>query len=144
MHTYFVVMQRGPPRSTRTDTLFPDPSPVRARNPAARGLLVDRPQGAAGAAAPIRDAGLEDRCRIVSGDFLDRVPAGGDLYLVKKVIHDWDDERARTILANCRAAIADGGSILVMAEVILPGNGPAFGTLLAPHMLAQTPGGRER
>src|SRR3546814_176009 len=114
------------------------------RNPAARGLLFDLPHVAAGAAAPIRDAGLEDRCRIVSGDFLDRVPAGGDLYLVKKVIHDWDDERARTILANCRAAIADGGSILVMAEVILPGNGPAFGTLLAPHMLAQTPGGRER
>jgi hypothetical protein len=114
------------------------------RNPEARGILFDRPHVIAGATALIREAGLADRCQLVAGDFFDRVPAGGDVYLMKKVIHDWDDARARAILANCRAVMAGNSRLLLLEPVILPGNDPAFGKLLDLQMLVQTPGGRER
>lgn len=113
-------------------------------NPRARGILFDRPHVIAGAAAPLREAGLQDRCQRVGGDFFERVPAGGDLYVLKKIIHDWDDDRARAILANCRAVMAGDSRLLLLEEVIKPGNAPAFGKLLDLQMLVQTPGGRER
>ena len=95
-----------------------DKNRLRIRPVAApRGILFDRPHVIAGAAMPIREAGLTDRCQLVSGDFFDRVPAGGDLYLMKKVIHDWDDARAHAILANCRAVMS-GNSRLVLSKVL--------------------------
>jgi hypothetical protein len=114
------------------------------RNPEARGILFDRPHVIEGATALIREAGLAERCQLVGGDFFDRVPRGGDLYLMKKVIHDWDDERARAILANCRAVMTGKSRLVLLEEVILPGNAPAFGKLLDLQMLVHTPGGRER
>ena len=114
------------------------------RNAEARGILFDRPRVIEGAIATIREAGLADRCQLVSGDFFDRVPAGGDLYLMKKVIHDWDDSRAHAILANCRAVMNGNSRLVLLEAVILPGNAPAFGKLLDLQMLVQTPGGRER
>jgi hypothetical protein len=114
------------------------------QNPQARGILFDRPHVIAGAAAPAGEAGVADRCRVLAGDFFDRVPAGGDVYLMKKIIHDWDDERARAILANCRAAMTAAGRLLLLEQVILPGNGPSFGKVADLQMLVMTPGGRER
>ena len=86
---------------------------------------------------------MNERCELVAGDFFAAVPAGGDVYLLKKVIHDWDDEEARSILSRCRAAIPDGGLLLLIELVIPLGNEPSFGKLLDLHMLV-SPGGRER
>jgi hypothetical protein len=113
-------------------------------NPEARGILFDLPHVTERAAAPIREAGVADRCQLVSGDFFERVPAGGAVYLMKKIIHDWDDARARAILANCRAAMADESRLLLLEEVVAPGNAPAFAKLIDLSMLVQTPGGQER
>jgi hypothetical protein len=114
------------------------------QNPRTHGILFDRPHVVAGAAEPVDGAKVTDRCQVMAGDFFDRVPAGGDIYLMKKIIHDWDDERARAILTNCRAALTGAGRLLLLEQVILPGNGPSFGKVADLQMLVMTPGGRER
>lgn len=112
--------------------------------PSARGILFDLPHVMAGSAALLREARLANRCQFVAGDFFDLIPPGGDIYLMKKIIHDWDDERARAILSNCRAAMSAGARLLLLEHVIRPGDAPAFGKLLDLQMLVMTPGGRER
>ena len=83
----------------------------------------------------------------MGGSFFDAVPAGGDTYLLKTVIHDWDDPRATTILRNCRSAMAPASKLLLV-ERELPEPGQAGRTaeafLLDLEMLVMTPGGRER
>src|SRR5262249_35381864 len=74
-------------------------------HPTARGILFDLPQVIDGAGQPLRDAGVHDRCTCVGGDFFVAVPAGGDAYLLSNIIHDWDDDHAVRILANCRSAM---------------------------------------
>ena len=86
-------------------------------------------------------AGLSGRCRIEAGDFFEQVPAGGDLYLLRKVIHDWDDERARTILRTCRSAMTDNSQLLLLEMVVPAGNTPAYAKLLDLLMLVYA-GGR--
>ena len=73
--------------------------------PTVRGVVFDAPHVADGAREPIRAAGLADRCRAEGGDFFEAVPAGGDAYLMKHIIHDWPDDKATTILKNCRKAV---------------------------------------
>src|SRR5947208_1459193 len=80
--------------------------------PALRGVLFDQPAGVAAAAENFRAAGVSDRCEIVSGDFFAGVPQGADAYLLKSVIHNWDDDGVVTILGHCRKAIRDGGTLL--------------------------------
>jgi O-methyltransferase len=106
-----------------------------------RGVLLDLPHVTAGA---LRAADLADRCRVVEGDFLVSVPEGGDAYVLKHIIHDWDDERATQILRNCHLAMPSGGRLLVVDPVIPPGNAAHFGKLLDLEMLVLTPRGRER
>jgi len=77
-----------------------------------------------------------------SGDFFESVPKGGDAYIMKYILHDWDDERSVKILANCRAAMNENGKVLVVDNVIPPGNDPGWGKLLDINMLII--GGRER
>ena len=74
-------------------------------HPEAEGVLIDLPHVAAGARRAMEAAGLAARCRVEPGDFFVGVPPGGDLYLLHKIIHDWDDARAGAILARCRAAM---------------------------------------
>jgi hypothetical protein len=114
------------------------------RNTNSRGILFDLPHVMPRSIAFISEAGLKDRCEVQSGDFFDRVPTEGDIYLLKKIIHDWDDESARAILANCLAAMAGRGRLLLLEAIILPGNAPALSKLMDLTMLVQTPGGRER
>jgi hypothetical protein len=109
-----------------------------------RGILFDLPHVQERAAELLRKADLPGRWELVAGDFFDRVPAGGDVYLMKKIIHDWDDDRACAILANCRAAMGAKGRLLLLEQVIEPGNAPSFGKLMDLQMLVHTPGGRER
>ena len=87
--------------------------------PDARGVLFDLPSVAGEAGAVFAQAGVADRVRAEGGSFLASVPAGGDLYVMKHIIHDWDDARSATILRNIRTAIADGGTLLLL-EMVLP------------------------
>ena len=112
-------------------------------NPGLRGILFDQPQVVAEARHRLDAAGLKGRWEAVAGNFFDSVPAGGDAYLLKRVIHDWDDERAVAILRNCQRAMAEGGRLLVIELVIPTGNEPSFSKLSDLVMLVQT-GGQER
>jgi len=78
-----------------------------------------------------------------SGDFFKAVPSGGDAYIMKHIIHDWDDERAATILENIRAVLPTDGRVIMIEGVIPTGNEPGFGKILDLEMLVM-PGGRER
>jgi SAM-dependent methyltransferase len=113
------------------------------RNPGLRGVLFDRPHVVERARDNLRAAGLDGRCTVVGGDFFESVPGGGDAYLMRHIIHDWDDERSRVILRNCRRVVRPGGRLLLVETVIPPGNGASFAKFLDVNMLV-IPGGRER
>ncbi len=116
---------------------------------ASRGILLERAEVVPGAEAALAAAGVRNRCEIVAGDMFARVPPGGDLYLVKSVLHDWDDARAVTILLNCRRAMDERpGARLLIVERVLPERAEATpdapALMLADlNMLVRT-GGRER
>lgn len=90
-----------------------------SHHPQMRGTLLDLPGAIAGAAAHLARAGVAGRCQLIAGSFLDAVPAGADLYLLKSVLHSWDDAHCRRILGNCRRAMADGAT-LVLVERVMP------------------------
>ncbi len=109
----------------------------------ARGILFDAPDVLKDAPAQLAADGVLDRVELVPGDFHAEVPAGADVYLLKHVVHDWDDERARGILANVRDAMGADGRILI-ADIVLPeGDAPHFGKIEDLEMLL-IPGGIER
>lgn len=112
------------------------------RHPTIKGILFDLPAVADRARSIISGAGLSDRCQIVGGDFFSSVPVGGDAYVMRHIIHDWDDDEAIAILRNCREAMNPEGRILVVETVIPPGNEPCFGKWLDLMMLVV--GGCER
>jgi hypothetical protein len=87
--------------------------------PTTRGVLFDLPHAIEPARERLRQAGLSERCELVAGDFFASVPRGGEVYVLKSIIHDWNDERSRTILVNCRRAMQGrGGRLLLMEEMI--------------------------
>jgi len=108
-----------------------------------RGVLYDQPQVVDGAAARGFFQGLEGRIETAGGDFFDSVPAGADAYMMKYIIHDWDDEKCLRILGACRTAMVPEGRVLVVDHVIPPGNAANWGKLLDINMLV-VPGGQER
>jgi hypothetical protein len=91
-------------------------------NPAAQGVVFDVPHALIHAQQRLEAAGLTNRCRAIAGDFFESVPGGGDAYLVKCIIHDWDDERAVTILTNCRRVMEQDAKLVLIEAVIPPGN----------------------
>jgi SAM-dependent methyltransferase len=93
---------------------------VLAANPAARGTLLDLPHAIEGARAQLARAGLAMRCDCVAGDFFAAIPGGADVYLMKSIIHDWDDARSAAILANCRRAMPPGGKLLLIERLMPP------------------------
>ncbi len=112
-------------------------------HPEMTGVLFDAPSVTEGARSRIEAAGLADRCETFGGDFFQSVPAGGDGYILKWIIHDWNDERATTILRNCRNAISSDGKLMLVDVVIPPGREPHFGKFIDLNMLVMT-GGLER
>ena len=116
---------------------------VLAAHPEARGVLFDQPGVAAGAAEVLRGAGVAGRCEAVGGSFFEAVPDGGDAYLLKAVLHDWDDAEAGAILRNCRRPIAPGGRLLVLERLVAPPNEDPEAKFFDLFMMAVT-GGRER
>ncbi len=112
--------------------------------PTLNGILFDRPNVVDAARTGLESSESGKRCQVVGGDFFAEVPSGGDAYLLKHIIHDWDDERSAVILRNCREAMNDGGKVLVIEGVMPPGNEPSNSKLWDVVMLALTSGGRER
>jgi ubiquinone/menaquinone biosynthesis C-methylase UbiE len=118
-------------------------SAILTRTPGLRGVLFDRPEVVEGAKSSLASAGVLDRCEVVGGDMFVEIPRGGDAYVCSRVIHDWDDERATVALRNCRRVLAPSGALLVVEEVIPPGDAPSYGKLSDLNMLVG-PGGQER
>lgn len=108
-----------------------------------RGVVFDAPQVAEGAKKPIADAGLADRLTVEGGDFFAAVPKGGDAYIMKHIIHDWPDDKATTILRNCRTAVNVSGKLLLVEMVVPPRNAPDFSKILDLEMMV-LPSGKER
>ena len=86
--------------------------------PSAQGVLFDMPHAIAKAREQLAARGLADRCECVAGDFFNSVPAGADVYLMKTVIHDWPDDKARDILQTCRRAMVPGNQLLVIERLM--------------------------
>ncbi len=89
--------------------------------PTVHGVLYDQPQVVI-EPTELRTAGVLDRCDIIGGDFFASVPTGGDVYVLKWILHDWDDARAVAILRRCRDAMGQEGRVLTIDAVIRPGN----------------------
>jgi O-methyltransferase domain len=87
---------------------------------------------------------LRQRCHLISGDFFKSIPTGGDAYILKHILHDWDDDRCLTILRNCRQAMTPQSRLLVIERIVPLGNEPSPAKLNDLEMLVLTPGGRER
>jgi copper chaperone CopZ len=115
---------------------------ILARNPHLQGTLYDEPHVIEGAkSGPLKS--LMARCTLASGDMFSSVPAGADAYIMKHIIHDWQDERCIKLLKVCRKAVNSGGKLLVVDHVIQPGNDFHPGKFLDLQMLL-FPGGCER
>jgi hypothetical protein len=114
------------------------------RHAAPRGILFDLPH-VVEAAKPVLDPAIGRRCQFVGGDFFKAVPDGGDTYVMKYILHDWEESRARAILANCRTAMAKtaGAKLLVVEDLVCGPNVPCEAKLGDVNMLART-GGKNR
>nr|AHE14679.1 O-methyltransferase [uncultured bacterium] len=115
------------------------------RHPAGRGVLLDAPNAAAAAGERFSAAGLGARTIVVAGDFFAAVPPGGDLYLLRDVLHDWSDDRCRDLLGVCRRDMPSTATLLVIDRVARRGVGDDLLIhLMDLYMLSVLGGGRER
>jgi ubiquinone/menaquinone biosynthesis C-methylase UbiE len=116
-------------------------------HPDAHGVLYDLPHAIEGARAHLTNAGLQKHCEFITGNFFDSVPTGGDAYLLKTVIHDWNDERSAVILRNCRRAIQQHGKLLLVERIMperLEASSLHRSIARADLTMLVGPGGRER
>jgi O-methyltransferase domain/Dimerisation domain len=114
-------------------------------HPTLHGVLFDLPHVVAGASPLLDGAGVADRCEVIGGDAFKAVPEGLETYLLSRVIHDWDDERAIVLLARCHQAMKPQGKVLLVERVILTGSTPQVLVLESDvQMLVLSSGGRER
>jgi len=113
------------------------------RHATLRGAVLDLPEVVARAKERFQREGLSERADGVAGDFFEHVPAGADLYLLKCVVHDWEDERAAVILQSCRRAMSKDATLLLAETVIRPGAGASLGSLMDMNMMV-VHGGLER
>jgi hypothetical protein len=112
-------------------------------NPTLRGILAEQPHVVTSARRIIEQSAVADRCTVVEVDFFASVPSGADAYILKWIIHDWDDERTITILKNCREAMGQDGTLLLAEAVITPGDTPSPGKFVDLQMMVVL-GGQER
>lgn len=114
------------------------------RRPNLRGVLIDAPGVLEQARPYLERHGVLERVDLISGNFFAEAPSGCDSYLLKQVLHDWDDERCRTILSACRRAAAPGARLLVVESIVERNDAHSFGAKVDLHMLVACDGGRER
>ncbi len=113
------------------------------QHPAPEGVLFDQPHVVAGAEGALRAMEVGHRCQVVGGSFFEAVPEGGDAYVLKAILHDWEDEEALAILRVCRRALGPAGRVLVVEQVVgAPNDSPA--TKFSDLNMLVMPGGRER
>lgn len=103
-------------------------------HPAMRGTLFDLPHAMGGAAARLADAGVMARCTLASGSFFESIPQGGDAYVLKSILHNWDDGQCRAILANCRR-VMHADAHLLLVERIMPSR---LGTTASDRAIARS------
>jgi len=118
-------------------------SNVLKQHPSMRGIVFDLPHVVERTRGNVEALGVKDRCELVGGSFFESVPEGADAYMMRHIIHDWDDEKSLTILNNCHQAMAADAKLLVVESVIPAGNEPFGGKFLDLVMLL-IPGGKER
>jgi O-methyltransferase domain/Dimerisation domain len=116
---------------------------ILSHHAAPRGVLYDRPHVVRDAPALLKARGVADRVTIEPGDFFERVPAGGDAYLLSHIIHDWNEEQCLTILGHCRDVMQPDGRLLIVETVLPMGDTPHQGKVQDMVMLV-VPGGQER
>jgi hypothetical protein len=118
-------------------------SAILAANPHMRGIVFDLPHVLTGATDVVARAGVTDRCELVAGSFFETVPPGADAYILKSIIHDWDDAASLAILRCCRAAVPSSGRLLLVEHVLKPVNEPDPARFSDLNMLVML-GGQER
>ena len=114
------------------------------QHPALQGALLDLPPTADVARNFLAGQGLSHRCNVFAGDFFAAVPAGYDAYVIKSVLHDWDDSQAAQILRQCRDAMPSHGRVLVIEIVVYPGQPMGHPHLMIDLEMMVTLGGKER
>ena len=112
--------------------------------PELRGMLVEAPGVLPEAAAHLSAAGVRDRAELVEGNIFERVEASADIYVLKDILHDWDDERSLQILRTLRAAMAPGSRVVLIETLLEPGDPDPIAVRIDLHMLTQCDGGRQR
>ena len=112
-------------------------------HPQMRGTLFDLPGVVAGAKSVLEQRGVINRCNIVGGNFFEAVPEGGDAYIMRVVIHDWEDEEAVAILRTCRRAVREAAKLILIERIVAPPNEVPATKFSDLNMLV-LPGGRER
>jgi hypothetical protein len=112
-------------------------------NPMMRGVLFDLPHVIAEARPQLAAMGMQDRCETMAGDFFKAVPEGGDTYIMKWIIHDWEDEKSIVILKNIHRAMNEDGKLLLIEMVVPEGNQPDLSKFVDLNMMVMT-GGCER
>ncbi|NBE99310.1 methyltransferase [Nonomuraea sp. KC401] len=110
-------------------------------NPEATGVLFDLPEVVAAAPEHLARMGVLDRCELTGGDLFSCLPEGGDVYVLSRILHDWDDERCAALLGNCAKAMQPGAELLIIERVV--GRGSYVPLAFDLHMMVMT-GGRER
>ncbi len=116
---------------------------VLQNNPEARAIIFDLPSVVEQARKRLVLSGMVERYEVVGGNFFEQVPAGGDVYTLKDILHDWDDPQAVNILQACHAAMGRSARLLVIERIIRPGKDGVAGKLTDISMLVFT-GGKER
>lgn len=116
---------------------------ILSRHAGPRGILFDLPHVVRDAPKLFQGRGVADRVAIESGSFFETIPAGGDVYMMSHIIHDWSEEQCLTILGHCRKAMKPGSRLLIIEMVLPSGDTMHPGKLLDITMLVM-PGGQER
>jgi SAM-dependent methyltransferase len=116
---------------------------VLARYPDLRGVLQEVPATIAAAPRVLAEAGVAQRCQLVEDSFFDSVVGGGDVYILSRVLHDWNDDNARRILLKVREAMKPGARLLIVDTVLPPVRGLDLG-VLADLLMLVIVGGKER
>lgn len=114
------------------------------RYPEIRGTLMDLPEVVAQAGAVVDASPHRARIEVAPGSFFEAVPAGADAYVIKQVLHDWDDAHCERVLRNIRGVMAPHGRVLVVEALITPGPESMLARFSDMEMMVVTPNGRER
>jgi hypothetical protein len=119
-------------------------SMILQKNKHLKGILFDLPHVVKKANETFNKFGVEDRASVEEGDFFNKIPAGGDTYIMKNILHAFDDQSCITLLKNLNSVMIKNGNLLIMEAVLSENNRPEYGKIFDLQMLIGTMGGKER